>query len=42
MSDAPFSFALLQGVALRHLVHILTLVGDVARRSRGQVIDLLF
>ena len=30
MSGAPFSFALLQGVPLRHLVHILTHVGDVA------------
>ena len=30
MSGAPFSYALLQGVALRHLVHILTHVGDVA------------
>ena len=29
MSDAPFSFALSLGVTLRHLVHILTHVGDV-------------
>ncbi len=29
MPDAPFSFALLQGVTLRHLVHILTHAGDV-------------
>ena len=30
ISGAPFSFALSQGVTLRHLVHILTHVGDVA------------
>ena len=35
MSDAPFSFALSQGVTLRHLVHILTHVGDVTTSIGG-------